>query len=155
LSSPFEQFSAAFFLRIVSVENFPPRRARPVWIIQPLGDDAFEIEIAHRLERRDAFAEYGLGFLQPIPAPDLRQQRLALLQGQGPHVLALDKQQVEGDIDWLPATEHEVIEPRSTVLAEGDDFAAELKGAPFPEPILPFASCSTTIIVVALLNNVN
>ncbi len=42
---------AAFFLRVCAIENFEPVRARGIWIGQLLGDDAFKVHFAYRLEQ--------------------------------------------------------------------------------------------------------
>src|SRR5262249_18488099 len=106
VNSPLKQFAAAFLLRVAAVEDLPPRRARPVRIAQPLGDEPFEIEIAHSLEGRNAFAEHGLAALE-LMAPDGRgEDRAALLQWRAAHVFAVREQHIERDIDRRTAAKH-------------------------------------------------
>jgi hypothetical protein len=49
-------------------------------IAELLGDNAFEIEITHRLECSFAFAEHGLAALEAVAADDLRQDAATILQ---------------------------------------------------------------------------
>jgi hypothetical protein len=77
------------------------------------------------LKCRNTLAERRLGVLEPITSHGLRQQPLAFLQRQGPHVLILGEEQVERDEARWATTEHEIVEPRPAVLFKGDDFTVE------------------------------
>jgi hypothetical protein len=86
--------------------------ATAIQTAQPLRDDALGADLAHRLQQLTANADHVVDHDDPLAAggaDDVAPQRLEILDRAGPQIMAVEVEQVEGEIS----------EPLGPALAHG------------------------------------